>query len=246
MFSLAYGSGVGEGVTPGACAAGEPIVLPSPKTAPRTLSVRALDVRELCGERIRAAKIKRSNFMRSSIRTLVLAALTVGSLVAAPAAFAAPTDELTQTVDAGSRTASVDNDTMSAITTKHTSDTTTADLTLNVDDLSGTGVGWNVTLQVSDFVYSSGGNGGTAIDASNFQVTPGTVTGVAGASTVGVTPVTAPVTLETQKKVLFAEADSGVGAYTHAIDSVLTVPADSRAGTYTGTLTTSIGSGPGA
>ena len=45
-------------------------------------------------------------------------------------------------------------------------------------------------------------------------------------------------------KVLTAAVGSGVGNYTQAFATHLTVPANSLAGTYTGTLTTTISAAP--
>ncbi|MEZ2388337.1 WxL domain-containing protein [bacterium RCC_150] len=178
--------------------------------------------------------------MRSAIKTLAVGALTVGALVAAPAAFAA--DSVTQAVTSGSRTASVADASLQSVATSHSITNGTGSLSLNVDDLSGTGVGWHVTEEVSAFVYS-GSNDGTNIPAANFAVTPGTVTGNGGASTTGLT-VGSAGTLDSPVTVLSAAAGSGVGNYTQALAASLTVPADSRAGTYTGTLTTTITAAP--
>ena len=46
------------------------------------------------------------------------------------------------------------------------------------------------------------------------------------------------------RKVVQANAGYGLGTYTQALDVSLTIPAQSRAGTYTGTLTTTIAAAP--
>ncbi len=51
-------------------------------------------------------------------------------------------------------------------------------------------------------------------------------------------------TLNTARKVISAGATYGVGTYTQSLGVSLSVPADSRAGTYTSTLTTSITAAP--
>jgi hypothetical protein len=58
-------------------------------------------------------------------------------------------------------------------------------------------------------------------------------------------PATSPLaTLETARKVIQAEANYGQGTYTQALGVRLVIPGMSRAGTYTGTLTTSITAAP--
>jgi hypothetical protein len=184
--------------------------------------------------------------MRSSIKTLAVAALTAGALVAAPAAFAADST-VSQAVTGGALSASVTGGTFDAIATAHSDQTSTAStpFSLTTDDLTGTAAGWHVTQQITSvggFVYS-GTNAGADISAANFSITPGTVTANGGASLAGVTAGTTG-TLDSAVTVLSAAAGDGVGSYTLPIDATLTVPADSRAGTYTGTLTTSITAAP--
>src|SRR5687767_11882991 len=84
----------------------------------------------------------------------LVAALTVGGALAA--------DTVIQTLNAGTRTASVANLTLTAATYSHSAQTNTGTMTLTADDSSGSGAGWNVTIQTSAFVYT-GANGGTNI-----------------------------------------------------------------------------------
>jgi hypothetical protein len=172
-------------------------------------------------------------------------ALLVGT-IAGPA-FAA--DTVTQTVNAGTRTASVANLTLGAVTTAHSAQTTTGSMTLTADDSTGSGAGWNVTILSSDFVYS-GSNGGTDIAASGFSLTsaaaPVSTAGDAIDATNGPkVPTVSPVgTLDSARKTVQANAGYGEGTYTQALGVSLTIPTDSRAGTYTGTLTTTIAAAP--
>ena len=58
-------------------------------------------------------------------------------------------------------------------------------------------------------------------------------------------PPTSPFgSLATPRKTLVATAAYGAGTYTQALGVTLTIPAMSRVGTYTGTLTTTITSAP--
>lgn len=175
-----------------------------------------------------------------SVKTAAIGVLTVGVLFAAPAAFAA--DSVIQSVTGGERSATYTGPTLAPVATSHSAVNNSAGTTLAVDDLTGTGAGWHVTEQVSDFVYT-GVNGGTAIPATAFSVTAGIASTTNGASTDGVTVGTGG-SLDTAKTVLTATAGNGVGAYSLASTATLVVPADARVGTYTGTLTTSIVAGP--
>jgi hypothetical protein len=172
-------------------------------------------------------------------------ALLVGT-IAGPA-FAA--DEVSQAVSAGSRTASVADLALDAVTTTHEDQDSAGSMTLTADDSSGSGAGWNVTILSSDFVYS-GTNDGTDIAASNFSLTsaaaPVATAGDAVDATNGpMVPETSPVgSLDQARKTVQANAAYGEGTYTQALGVSLEIPAESRAGTYTGTLTTTIASAP--
>jgi len=180
-------------------------------------------------------------------RAAVVVLAAASATFVAPSAFAA--DSVVQTVNGGTRTASVANLTLGAVTTTHTSQTSPGTMTLTADDSTGTGAGWNVTIQSSAFVYS-GGNGGTDIPAANFALssaaaptaTAGEAVDVLGGPMV---PALSPVAAQhTPRKTVQALASYGEGSYTQALGVSLTVPADSRAGTYTGTLTTTIAAAP--
>jgi hypothetical protein len=171
-------------------------------------------------------------------------ALLVGT-IAGPA-FAA---EVGQAVGAGTRTANAADLTLGAVTTTHANQESTGTMTMTADDSTGSGAGWNVTIISSDFVYS-GANGGTDIPASNFSLSaaaaPVSTAGDAIDATNGPkVPATSPVgTLDSARKTVQANAAFGAGTYTQELDVNLTVPAESRSGTYTGTLTTTISAAP--
>ena len=177
---------------------------------------------------------------------MVASALGLSASIAVPA-FAA--DTVTQVINGGTRTASVANLTLSALTYSNSSQSNTGTMTLTVDDASGTGAGWNVTILSSAFVYT-GSNGGTDIPAANFSLTAAATPVRTAGQNVDATngpkvPTTSPVgTLDSARKVVQANANYGLGTYTQALDVSLSVPAQSRVGTYTGTLTTTISVGP--
>jgi len=193
--------------------------------------------------------------MRSTATTLAIGALTACGMLAVPSAFAA--DSVSQDVTGGTLTAAVANLTLAGVISTHAAQASTGKMILTVDDSTGTGAGWNVTEQVSSFVYS-GPFSGTAIPAADFAITSVDaasssagqaidVTGTDGAPTGPQSGnMTGGVTgsLDSPVKVLHAGATFGQGTYGQGINVTLTVPADSRAGAYTGTLTTTVIAAP--
>jgi len=166
--------------------------------------------------------------------------------VALPASAA---DVVTQAVTSGARSASVANLALASVPYSHSSQTSTGTMTLTADDSSGTNLGWNVTILSSSFAYS-GGNGGSAIPATNFALTSAaTPVKSAGQNVDPVNgpkvPVVSPVgTLDAARKTIQAAALSGRGTYTQALGVSLDIPATTVAGTYTATLVTSITAAP--
>ena len=181
--------------------------------------------------------------MRTSIKTLAVATLTIGTLIAAPAAFAADTT-VTQGVTAGSLTASVSDVTLTPVAASHTATNGTGTIALAVNDLSGNGEGWNVTLEATaGFLYTAGGKGGTTIPATGFTVTPGSAISTGGQDETGVTPG-GPGTLDGPVEIHSALAGNGMGSYTQDIGASLEVPGNSRTGTYEATLSTTVSNAP--
>jgi hypothetical protein len=175
-----------------------------------------------------------------------LVGLTIAATLAAPVLAA---DTVVQVVNGGARTASVADLTLTPLSYSNNAQSNAGTMTLTVDDASGTGAGWNVTLQSSAFVYS-GANSGTDIPAANFSLTAAATPVMTAGQAVDATngpkvPASSPVgTLDSARKLIQANADYGLGTYTQALSVSLSVPAQSRAGTYTGTLTTTIAAAP--
>ena len=190
--------------------------------------------------------IRKFSFGRGLITLAGAALMSLG--IVAPA-FAATTSTVTTTVVSGIRTASIPNATLPSVNYAHVDQTTSGTLNLTADDSSGTNLGWNVTVVSSNFVYT-GAFGGVAIPASDFALTsaadPVRTAGQGISPPNGpMVPATSPVgTLDTSRKVLQANANHGKGTYTQDLSVSLVVPADSVAGTYTGTLTVTITAGP--
>lgn len=182
------------------------------------------------------------------INKLALTLFVVGALGAfTTSAFAA--DQITATVNGGTRTASVANLNLPAVNYSHSAQPSSGTMALTADDSTGTGAGWNVTILSSAFVYS-GSNGGSNIAASAFSLTSAAAPVMTAGQAVDATngpkvPATSPVgTLDVTRKTVQANAGYGLGTYTQDLGVTLTIPAMSRAGTYTGTLTTTIAAAP--
>lgn len=121
--------------------------------------------------------------------------------------------------------------------------------TFTLIDARGTGAGWNISLQSSDFSAA----GGRTIAAANFTVDPtgGTVMRIKGQD---VDPANGPkevgggaVSLDTARKVVTASTNYGMGKYIWsplATNLSLNVAAETLAGLYTATVTATISSGP--
>ncbi len=145
------------------------------------------------------------------------------------------------------RNASVADLVLGGISYSHSAQQNSGTLVLTASDDAADG--WNVTILSSAFVYS-GTNGGTNIPAANFALTSAAAPVATAGQAIDATggpkvPAVSPVgTLDTARKTIQAAAGFGQGTYTQALGVTLTIPAQSRAGTYTGTLTTTIAAGP--
>lgn len=188
--------------------------------------------------------------MPTTARRLTTAITLSASLVAMLALPASAANTVTQTINPGTRTASVADLSLAAITYSHSSQTSTGTMVLTADDSSGTGAGWNVTVESSDFAYL-GSNGGSAIPAVNFSVTAASgATSTAGEAVDATggpnvpSAFTAPATLDSPRKTIQANAGYGEGTYTQNLGVSLNVPAQSRVGSYTGTMTVTISAAP--
>lgn len=156
---------------------------------------------------------------------------------------------IVQAVTAGAQSAVVADLTLSPVAYSQADQSSAGVLALTMDDSSGTGSGWSVTIQSSAFAYS-GAYGGTSIPAANFAITaanaPTLTSGQALDATGGplVPPTGAVGSLDAARTVLQASNSFGQGSYAQTLDVQLTVPGMSRVGTYTGTLTVTVGAAP--
>ena len=133
-----------------------------------------------------------------------------------------------------------------AVSADHNIQSATAQLTsIEVNDLSASDAGWNVTVVSSALVGTSGpalSLDGT-IAGNNLSVASYGALAVASGDTVGVTTAIVPgtpATIGTPISLLTAPVGYGVGDYTQAFNVGLSMPADSLAGDYAGTLTVTI------
>lgn len=181
--------------------------------------------------------------MKNSIKIVAVSALVAGSLVVAPSAFA---EDVVQTVDAGTRTASVTDVVLTSVASSHIAQTGAGTFTLHADDSTGSGAGWRVTQIVTALNPTAAMTtaGATAIPAAGIVATVGAVSTVAGQAAAAVTPTASPVTLDESVTVLSAAEKSGMGTYSASVGLAVAIPASTYAGAYTGTLTTTIVSAP--
>jgi hypothetical protein len=103
--------------------------------------------------------------------------------------------------------------------------------------------GWNVTVTASPFVYS-GGSGGSNIPASSFNLTSSTNPTSTSGSLAGVSRQTTTGGMNTTIKVLRATNGNGIGSYQQTLNFSLTIPAQSRAGSYLSTITLTTAAAP--
>ena len=171
------------------------------------------------------------------------------SIVAVPT-FAS--DTVIQAITGSGLTASVADLVLPGVAYQNGAHNVTGTMVLTADDSTGSGAGWNVTIQSSALAWVGTANGGIDIPASKLALSSAAApTSIAGQavsvalSTGPQVPPTSPLgTLDTPRKVLVATAAYGAGTYTQALGVTLTIPAQSRVGVYTGTLTTTITSAP--
>ena len=115
--------------------------------------------------------------------------------------------------------------------------------TFTVTDSRGAGVGWNVTVQASQFT-----SGGHTLALNSVSMPQPSVTKGTPQSTGLPTIMSGPYTIDSASAIKMASAaadGSGEGSYIFTPGLLtLSVPANTYAGTYTSTVTVSVISGP--
>jgi hypothetical protein len=178
--------------------------------------------------------------VRGTAIALVIAAVAVVPSLASTT--------VTQTITDGTRTADLSSLTFDPLSYSNAEQLSSGTMSLTADDSTGTGAGWNVTIQSSDFVYS-GSYAGTNIPAAYVSiVTPGAPTLVAGEAVSTEHGPFAGIggSLDTPRKVLYADEGGGKGTYSQELPIILTIPGGSLAGSYTSTFTVTMTAGPGS
>ncbi len=178
----------------------------------------------------------------------IMALFVVAGLLAAMAGVAyATTASVTMT--GGSLSVTPADVTLSGVTLDGTDKTSTSAYTANAwtaEDARGTGVGWNVTIDATDFT-----SGGHTINISaadqKFKIAEANISVIAGntAPTSSVATLTdIPEAPAAALKIVSAAVDAGMGEYNIPPNFSLMVPAETYAGTYTSTITVSAVSAP--
>jgi hypothetical protein len=181
--------------------------------------------------------------IRRTTRLLAVTTVAAGTMLAGAFAPAFASDGTSATVTGGSLT--IDNAVagdFAARSITGVAQSTTASLgAFSVADLTGTGAGWNVTAQASQF-----DNGDHDLATGSLTMSAPTV---ASPDTLSADPsITAgPYTIDAGSAVKIASAavDTGMGEYDFSATTLtLALPADVYAGTYTSTVTISVISAP--
>ncbi|MGI8485512.1 MAG: hypothetical protein ACR2OU_14770 [Thermomicrobiales bacterium] len=103
--------------------------------------------------------------------------------------------------------------------------------------------GWNIQLSVSPFIYS-GPNQGSTISNANLTLSSASNPVVVSGSGTGVSAQTRSAQMNATVKVLNALAGAGIGTCEQQLTFSLTIPGQSRVGTYQSTVTVTAASGP--
>ena len=179
----------------------------------------------------------------------VAAITTMLCLLGANTVFAAdPTVGVT-----GEATATIENlavANFSAVILDGTTKTTTAAVTdMALIDARGTGDGWSVSLDATQFINATAEN--PTLNTLPFDsLELGTVSIVAGTDS---TPITNITTISTGTidnvsgvNILSAPINEGMGTYTISLDpmTLTLLPKDAKAGVYTSTVTATLAQGP--
>jgi hypothetical protein len=140
-------------------------------------------------------------------------------------------------------------------------DSLSSDQQLTVDDTTGTGAGWRITVSATTFTDGTNtlpNTGRLSITGSTSSLTSATPSVACGGSCILPTDTTTyPVTITTAASsptaytIYDASAGSGIGQITiggsaaaHPIGWWVTVPASADAGTYTSTIIVTLVTGP--
>ena len=177
--------------------------------------------------------------MRKIVITL-LASILAFTMVASAAAQLSNTATVTIT-STGALVVSVQSASFGTHPYSFSAQPVTGNIVIGVQDNTGSGAGWNVTLLGGPFSRDAN----TSFPISNLALAAGTPVRdagqavTAGLTTIGLSPVSG-----TAQKVASATTLNGMGQYTVTSVGTLTIPGGTLIGTYNSTLTVAINSGP--
>ena len=180
--------------------------------------------------------------------TAVTAVAAIASAALDAGAARAATTTATGTITAGTLTVSTSATPTFGAALDGTDKTPTYTLPMTVNDATGSGAGWKVTLTSTQFATSGGTTHSLATTAS--KVTGVTSSCAAGTCTAPSNTtgypfvVPADTSAPTAVSLFNSAADTGMGQFTVTPTVAVSVPANTYAGTYTSTLTLAAVSGP--
>ncbi len=176
--------------------------------------------------------------------SILLAGMAAIGVLAAPAS--AATSAVTGTITAGSLSIATSATPTFSVTLDGTDKVATYTVPTTVTDATGTDAGWNLTVTSTQFT-----TGSLTLSTSASTVTGVTNTCVGGSTCTAPTnaisyPLTVPAagTPPAAVKYFNAAATTGAGKFTNTPSVNVAIPANTRAGVYSSTLTLAAVSGP--
>ncbi len=187
--------------------------------------------------------------MRNALlkRCFATAAVAALALAAASAALGANVTA-TATVTAGTLTLTTSATPSVSSTLDGTDQTPSYTLPMTINDATGSGAGWNVTITSTTFTT---GGGTPKLLSTSASTATGVSSACAGGTCTNPTnsigyPLGVPAgsTAPTAVKLFNAAANTGMGKFTVTPTVGVSIPANTYAGTYTSTVTVAVVSGP--
>ncbi len=185
--------------------------------------------------------IRRMKFLCAAVVATAL------SLAAASSALASNVTA-TATVTAGTLSLSSSATPSVSATLDGTDQTPSYTLPMTVNDFTGSGSGWNVTITSTTF--STGGGSPHLLSTTASNATGVTALCASGTCTAPTNAITYPLgvpagsSAPTAVKLFNAAANTGMGGFTVTPTISVAIPANTYAGTYTSTVTVAVVSGP--
>jgi WxL domain surface cell wall-binding len=187
-------------------------------------------------------------FKQPLVRRSLLASLVGAIALAAASTATAANVTATATVTAGTLSLSTSATPSVSATLDGTDKTPNYTLPMTVNDATGSGTGWNVTITSTTFT--------TTAPVHTLSTSASTVTGTTATCAGGTTctnptnsityPLAVPAagTAPTAVKLFNAAANTGMGNFTVTPTVQVAIPANTYAGTYQSTVTVAVVSGP--